>query len=421
MEKAPNIIFILLISAFFALPFSVLALEIQYPILPGASNPTTLVRFVNYLFIFIIFLGVAIATLQLILAGAKFIWGSSKPETIKEARQQAVAALFGLGILLGSFLILRTINPQLTRLSLPALKSFPETWPPPGPQDSIFRGDLMERIKEMAEGIKNMLSENDKSNVKKSSEDIKNATKNCDCSGAASLCSCDEPGQTGKCQAQKCYVAPNAHPCKDDDREQIKENQKKLIFFSDAILYYKNRTEEEINDLKENINVIDKQLSWYLESIKTAEENEKKSKTPADKNFWQTLDDHLKKGYEKSLKEKNGKIEIGKQLADLQKYLDSFSEPLKKIRELPEKCESEVENKCQPSCKDKKEEGYGCYEAPLGCQPDNCKSKSEKPEDKNPCPQKEIDNTAKNIGRLIESATKVLSAIIQIINSLKQV
>jgi len=95
----------------------VLAQEIKYPQIPGASPPTSqtnLPDYIKYIYNFIIILSGLIALGGLILGGVK--WMLSKGDVVKlsSAKKQVFSALIGLLIVLGANLILNYINPQLT-------------------------------------------------------------------------------------------------------------------------------------------------------------------------------------------------------------------------------------------------------------------------------------------------------------------
>ena len=65
-------------------------------------------------------LGGLLAFIALIIAGFLYLTSVGNPAKMKEAKDRVVWALGGLTLLLGSWLILNTINPQLTKLQLPS-------------------------------------------------------------------------------------------------------------------------------------------------------------------------------------------------------------------------------------------------------------------------------------------------------------
>jgi len=141
------------------------ALEVEYPALPGEPNPpvTTgfgLPAYVNYLFKFSFWIIGVIIFGVLVYNGVKYLGSVGEPTKYKEATEGILYAFLGALILLGSYLIFNTINPQLLTLDinkLPVLQPFI----PPGIyvcnyNDSAnimnilsdyFSGDLDKRIK----------------------------------------------------------------------------------------------------------------------------------------------------------------------------------------------------------------------------------------------------------------------------------
>jgi len=122
--------FLLFVFLFQAGP--VFALEINWPSLPGTTAPQAISQqpkdqqlplLFNYFLHFFYFLSVSAAIVVLIYAGLLYLFSGSRPAVLVEARARISQALLGLFILLGSYLILAVINPQLlvfkTRISSP--------------------------------------------------------------------------------------------------------------------------------------------------------------------------------------------------------------------------------------------------------------------------------------------------------------
>lgn len=96
-------------------------LEVDYIEIDGNAPHTTreaLPDYVEYIFSFAIGLGGLIALLSLIYGGFRYASSAGSPTAIKDAKDQIFAGIIGLFLLLSSFLILNTINPQLTGISL---------------------------------------------------------------------------------------------------------------------------------------------------------------------------------------------------------------------------------------------------------------------------------------------------------------
>ncbi len=103
-------------------PFA-LALELNYPTLnfPGApsiTNTTSLIQYVQYFFMFVILVTGIIAVVTIVIDGAKILLYSAGGNTdaIGEARKNIFGSVLGIILLLFSFVILRTINPELVQL-----------------------------------------------------------------------------------------------------------------------------------------------------------------------------------------------------------------------------------------------------------------------------------------------------------------
>ena len=88
---------------------------------------------VVWFYYFIIALAGFSAFVMLVWGGAEWLVSAGNPTRISSARERITSAITGLLIILVSFLILQTINPELTTLT------FPETPPPsdwPSPPDN---------------------------------------------------------------------------------------------------------------------------------------------------------------------------------------------------------------------------------------------------------------------------------------------
>ncbi|NIQ00431.1 MAG: hypothetical protein GWM98_08350 [Nitrospinaceae bacterium] len=101
--------------------------------LPGVTTAGSPVpSFANYLAgVFNLALGVAIvlAIIVLVIAGIQYIGGASNEAVRKDARDRIWGAIIGLLIALGSFLLLQTINPDIssTTVSPPSVNPTPVT------------------------------------------------------------------------------------------------------------------------------------------------------------------------------------------------------------------------------------------------------------------------------------------------------
>ena len=152
-------------------------------------------------------------------------------------------------------------------------------------------------------------------------------------------------------------------------------------------------------------------IAWYNRSIKDAENNIQKSKGTANEKVWQDILDKLKNGLEEVQKELETKNKIREKLIGLRDLITQLPPPMIELANLPEQCFSDIDKKCQPKCKDNKEEGYGCFNSPLGCQPDSCGGE-------NTCPRNEMKTILDKIKNLSGQCSGALNELTQIINSL---
>ncbi|MDO8655562.1 MAG: hypothetical protein Q7R48_04125, partial [bacterium] len=129
-QKTVRLIFTILVSAvLITFIFSLIApavfaqyTELEYPKIPGGAQPPNEVRglpnFIKYLFN----LGIAVAGLaafiSFVYGGVRYVSSAGNPGTLSEAREQIKASLLGLVLLLGSWLLLTTINPKLVVLQI---------------------------------------------------------------------------------------------------------------------------------------------------------------------------------------------------------------------------------------------------------------------------------------------------------------
>ncbi len=137
---------LLLFLAFIGFSFvsAQLTPEVKYPKIgtKEITETTSLGDYISYIFSLGIIVGVLIAIGVLIYGGFLFLSSTGKPEQLKEAQDRIFAAFLGLIILLGSYLILATVNPQLTIIktelvSLDRGVVLTDTIPPPDSSDNI--------------------------------------------------------------------------------------------------------------------------------------------------------------------------------------------------------------------------------------------------------------------------------------------
>ena len=97
---------------------------IDYPEIGGMkiSNTTTAAEFIIYLFYLGIAVGAFIAVIMIIMAGIEWLTSSGNPSKVESAKGKITNTLLGVCILFGCYLILNTINSQLTTIKIDDLR-----------------------------------------------------------------------------------------------------------------------------------------------------------------------------------------------------------------------------------------------------------------------------------------------------------
>jgi len=96
------------------------AFEITYPTLFGITitNDTPPTLMIIYLFMFLVAIGSVIAFIILFSAGLKIMTASGEPAKISQAKNQIMGAFIGLIVLFCSYMILNTVNSNLTQVQV---------------------------------------------------------------------------------------------------------------------------------------------------------------------------------------------------------------------------------------------------------------------------------------------------------------
>ncbi len=122
------LVFFLLIIINFVINFSVLARELEedYPTINNFKPTTTetpLPEYVRYIFNFVIVVSGIIALIMIVVGGIEYLTGAGNLNKIESAKEKLISSISGLVILLGSWILLYIINPQLTKISIPNVES----------------------------------------------------------------------------------------------------------------------------------------------------------------------------------------------------------------------------------------------------------------------------------------------------------
>lgn len=126
-------IFILLIFlGLFGIVYNSLALELDWPVSPSGiqlnkddpRDNASLEELVKYFYEWGILLGGLATFISLTRAGFQYLTSTGDSIKMGDARKDINSAIFGLILLLSSFLVLNTINPELTNLKMPIMEPY---------------------------------------------------------------------------------------------------------------------------------------------------------------------------------------------------------------------------------------------------------------------------------------------------------
>jgi len=93
-------------------------LEVNYPSIGGTTlnRSSTFPQYVAYIAKFSVWISLAIIFVVLAIAAIRYITSVGNPPVMKDAKNQIIAAFIGLGVVMASYLVLYTVNPELVRL-----------------------------------------------------------------------------------------------------------------------------------------------------------------------------------------------------------------------------------------------------------------------------------------------------------------
>lgn len=100
------------------------SLEVVYPVLPHAPDPSLLMflpDYIRYIYVLVIISGGLIALVALIYGGLRYLTSAGNPSKMADSRNQILSALIGLVVILGSYVFLTEINPDLVVLEPPGI------------------------------------------------------------------------------------------------------------------------------------------------------------------------------------------------------------------------------------------------------------------------------------------------------------
>lgn len=122
------VLFFVLCSIFYV-PWVMAQVKLETALPPIAGQPSPsegLPQYINYMFVFGLGLITILVLGRMIIGGIMYILAAGNAAKVEDAKDVIFQALLGFGILLVSYLLLRTINPDLVSLKNPNLtpKSF---------------------------------------------------------------------------------------------------------------------------------------------------------------------------------------------------------------------------------------------------------------------------------------------------------
>lgn len=93
---------------------------IEYPTIAGItiSESTSAAEYLIYFFNLAVAAGTFIAVIMVIMAGIEWVTSSGNPGKVESAKSKLTNTVFGVMVLLGCYLVLNAINPQLTNIKI---------------------------------------------------------------------------------------------------------------------------------------------------------------------------------------------------------------------------------------------------------------------------------------------------------------
>jgi len=210
------------------------ALEIKYPSVWGADTPQKFIEeqpvgehFAFYLkYFYVLLLNLSGIFLFYILisriGGYIFFSWAGQAVKAKEMLSGISLGVVGILIILSSYLIINTINPQLLefKVSAPEITSGPIAYYEPPLDKADFAeipvGELIEKVIERAEVVKNQMTEVHMASqlVANKAACIKSLTEQCSCEQLpVENCECSDPIECSACGSESCLSDPTLPEC----------------------------------------------------------------------------------------------------------------------------------------------------------------------------------------------------------------
>lgn len=278
-NKKIKLVFLLALLLFVLGADFVFALELNYPSIPGIAPPSEQIpNYVQYIIALVIIVSTIIAGFIFVIGGVLYIFSGGSAQRTASAREQMTAAVLGLIILLSSYIILKTINPQLIIIDLPTIGeinipegiSFPSLPEKPGisinaeiPFGKIIKEKIFEskprfeRIKSIAE---NSLSIAQKLELR--AQNLRSLINVCYCDktlpvgGTPTGCSCDP------CSIVRNQIQEQEKLCLETIGAENEENE--ITPDQPNLASEQKKIEKEMRLLKEELNKLERAENLML-------------------------------------------------------------------------------------------------------------------------------------------------------------
>jgi hypothetical protein len=89
--------------------------------IPGVTATSSPSEFVAGFYRFSLMIGGVLAFAAIVFGGVKYTFAAGNPSGQSEGKEWVKGALYGLGLLVGAYLILNVLNPDIVSLKIPAL------------------------------------------------------------------------------------------------------------------------------------------------------------------------------------------------------------------------------------------------------------------------------------------------------------
>ena len=233
-------------------------LEIEYPEVAGIkpeSSRVSLPNYVNYIFNLSLALSGVVVFLVIFYSGFRYFISTGDPAKKKDAADGIKAAFLGLTILLFSYLILTTINPQLIFLSMPERENFnveelvglevapPDTlfyneMPLGGLIEELFLSERIKEIKEISQKVSDISTD-----LNKASQQLYGFAIGCSCNNCSPVCDGECGG--GYCNGDPCPYKGEIYKKTEEIRILIDGKKEK-----EGARYWQEEIKKQIDDFK---------------------------------------------------------------------------------------------------------------------------------------------------------------------------